>query len=934
MNIFESNTDAFAINRGFYYQYLSLLKKWLENYINGLSEDIYSEVDDDIKQVGEETTFTQVKCYTRHFSFQSKEVRQSLFNFFILFFKNQENTKTLFRYVTNTGISKNEKLLRAWCENPKLQDKDLVDAILKKIKVLLRKEINKKKVKKLAKKGIDQSEIQEINLAANELLKFCNEKTSLIKFIKTIKWEFLELDPKAAVKNLNIEIDNLLLGEKFKERSTYFLKAVLLSEIYNCSQEFNEEDRRLSNHKLNNLLNKADEDLQSHINRDFIKSIHYFNDLIDQKIKNSYGSLDQRISAVEKITGSKRVIADLPKMLTLSPASYGKKFYGSAKFIKEFQTKINSQKRISISGKTGTGKSLFLQHFIDENKDQFDHIIYINGSPDISKAFSLDRVLIENLNIKIGRPVEGDELFLMICNELSRIEGNNICVIDDYTKDVKNLKILYSLYNWNLVIISQEELIGLDSEKVKLPTINFSVAKKIYERYSQINVSDKILNQFFQVIDFNPSIIELSSKLIDNSIDFTIETLLDAFSNGKEIEMLNLDISVSDEENPVQFLSYLYRKLLPQNLIENEIHLLNFIALLPYEDIKIKDLARICGEEHYKTNIIEITNKVNTLHRKGILEKDRNNLKISRLLQELIIFKEKQTGQNYFMGSILWIIWLYKRIDEVSQSDPTKSYKYLKYAESILTRIQEPFRESLFQPLLLLENALLNAYSWQETYNDLHTRWVGLGQRALSYLGEDDGNLGVILNNVALSYSNQNDAKIAIELYKKAIDTFTKVVKYDTTDMLINTYSNLFFTMTYFSESQGLDSTLKTVRNIIKKSEPDQNIAFIAAFHNTEAFYFKEKNENEKALESYEKAISCYKKLPDSNRNNLYFIAFYFSALELIILKGEHKKVETYLIEISKLRKKIDLLEKSKPLPIFEAIDLLNSLYIPDLNKD
>lgn len=99
IHIFETNTDAFTINRGFYYQYLRLLKKWLENYINESSEAIYSEVDDDVKQVGRETTFTQVKCYTRDFSFQSNEVTQSLFNYFILFFKKQKNDVGIIPYL-------------------------------------------------------------------------------------------------------------------------------------------------------------------------------------------------------------------------------------------------------------------------------------------------------------------------------------------------------------------------------------------------------------------------------------------------------------------------------------------------------------------------------------------------------------------------------------------------------------------------------------------------------------------------------------------------------------------------------------------------------------------------------------------------------------------------------------------------------------------
>jgi len=52
--VFDVNTDAVAVNRGFYYQYLVVLKKWIQNYINNEDVDTFTEVDDDIKEVGDE----------------------------------------------------------------------------------------------------------------------------------------------------------------------------------------------------------------------------------------------------------------------------------------------------------------------------------------------------------------------------------------------------------------------------------------------------------------------------------------------------------------------------------------------------------------------------------------------------------------------------------------------------------------------------------------------------------------------------------------------------------------------------------------------------------------------------------------------------------------------------------------------------------------
>ena len=150
--------------------------------------------------------------------------------------------------------------------------------------------------------------------------------------------------------------------------------------------------------------------------------------------------------------------------------------------------------------------------------------------------------------------------------------------------------------------------------------------------------------------------------------------------------------------------------------------------------------------------------------------------------------------------------------------------------------------------------------------------------------------------------------------------------------MLINTYSNLFFTMTAYQKNEGIESILMEAKRMVNQSVSEQNIAFLAEFYYTEAFYFRVKHENEKALKSYEKAISIYKTLPDSNRNNYYFITFYFSAIQLLISKGNHNKVIAYLLEIASLRKNVTMLEKARPSVLFKVIDFLNLYYSTQLD--
>lgn len=88
--IFKKDTDAPRSNRGFIYQYLKTLLRWLNNYKNKQSVTIYCEVNDDIKEINliEQTVrFTQLKCYSTALNIDSNEVKNLciIIFFYILF---------------------------------------------------------------------------------------------------------------------------------------------------------------------------------------------------------------------------------------------------------------------------------------------------------------------------------------------------------------------------------------------------------------------------------------------------------------------------------------------------------------------------------------------------------------------------------------------------------------------------------------------------------------------------------------------------------------------------------------------------------------------------------------------------------------------------------------------------------------------------------
>lgn len=142
LDLININRDAIATNRGFYYQYLNVVLKWVNNYINARNIDIYTEVDDDIKEVGKELIFTQLKCYSSAFSFNSSEIKKALLNFFVQYLQYQD-FKLSFCFTTNSRLRKNEKLLSSWIVEQPPSNKEILSLCTSKVSEVIAVEIKK-----------------------------------------------------------------------------------------------------------------------------------------------------------------------------------------------------------------------------------------------------------------------------------------------------------------------------------------------------------------------------------------------------------------------------------------------------------------------------------------------------------------------------------------------------------------------------------------------------------------------------------------------------------------------------------------------------------------------------------------------------------------------------------------------------------------------
>lgn len=282
---FEKNTDAYATNAGFFYQYLITLDNWLENYLNNSDVNIYCEVEDDIKiedLANQSIVFKQVKAYSSSFDIGSDEIKKSVVNFFLLYEKYKDKT-VQFIYETNTKLdgrffdlsskaaliqSEKDECIKAISDLLEDKFKEKNDKDLEKIQKEIKdaqdfiddrptpkknqiQPIEDRKQIIRTKKIEEQKIIDEFN----DLKTFIANEAS--EFIDRIVWKTTETEREEEIKKLKESILNKIKSiDEFKP-IYLFAYGRLFEIVSDKSQQETPGNRVLNKTKLLEVTNEA-----------------------------------------------------------------------------------------------------------------------------------------------------------------------------------------------------------------------------------------------------------------------------------------------------------------------------------------------------------------------------------------------------------------------------------------------------------------------------------------------------------------------------------------------------------------------------------------------------------------------------------------------------------------------------------------------------
>jgi hypothetical protein len=889
--------DAIATNRGFYYQYLNVAAKWVHNYINDLDIDTYTEVDDDLKEVGDELVFTQLKCYSSVFSFTSPEIQKALLNFFALYLQYYSQVDILnFNFKTNTALGKREKLLKAWIIKQPPTQKDVLNLCTSKVSEVLLGQIKKIRTRNLSNKKLSLTDKEILKLNFQKLNNKVQNPELIADFIEKIRWDFGDIQPEESVKALVTQITEQLANPIFEGRPVKLLLEALLSEIYRKSQLSDPKQRKVNNSILNSILTAKDDEFSAYID---IRLAALFNirlDIIENNIKDIRTALDGTVTIVnEQRELLEKLVKDnfqkkiaVPQYITKIPHIDPSTIVGREDILTKLHEIMSNQQHISINGDGGMGKSTLLKLYACRFKNEYDHIIWLNAGAGLVDSLVVNSELATNLNAPILESDKFSERFDMILGKLGVLPGHNLLIIDGYSKVEIQMGELRSLQNWQIIVGTRLRLQGWKA--LSINALSFEFAKTLYFSFGyQQNATDSQLKILFNLIDYNTLVIALVARTIHYSFDLSLEMVIKHFEE-QSLDAENLHIDLPDESGESLHLLKILNKTFDLSNIEPmDSFYLVFFALLPLEDTNFEDLIDWFGKASEKHNRIALTNTINSLHAKGLIERSGKQITMHKMFRDSILYQERKDEDAFFIQSHN-IDCLAMRIKEGADHSLSEALRFLKFGEAILATIKEPYRKAVYRKLLQLENEVLNIYNWINKENDMVARWENLYDRAEKHLPKNDELLGIISNNYGLALATDGKWEQASPQFERAISILQSLDERVLPQLFIS-LCNLCSLFIQAKDLKRFNDCFDIIQDLRAKHNMWNDISVPIQSQILGSFNYEMGNFPE-AIKLYNLAINLHHELPKENKNDAYLVIYFIKLGESYLMNKELDKAE------------------------------------------
>lgn len=217
------------------------------------------------------------------------------------------------------------------------------------------------------------------------------------------------------------------------------------------------------------------------MNIKFFRLINIELDLLRTDIKDIQSKIENHTTQIDLLKKSfkKSKNNELPKYLNLLPDYNSINIYDWETFITEINSQLASTKLMSVFSNGGMGKTSFAKKYL-QTYSNYNHLIWVTVENSLSHSFAFDEILIKNLSLEFSSKDEVEYRFISILNELNKIEGKNLVIVDiqELEEDKSSLNKFLSLTNWEKLILTRNKIKTISF--VKLPQISIQNCKNIF----------------------------------------------------------------------------------------------------------------------------------------------------------------------------------------------------------------------------------------------------------------------------------------------------------------------------------------------------------------------------------------------------------------------------------------------------------------------
>lgn len=562
-----------------------------------------------------------------------------------------------------------------------------------------------------------------------------------------------------------------------------------------------------------------------------------------------------------------------------------------------------------VNGMGGIGKTELCKVYFNKHKNDYKYIGWIDYTGNIKESL-VNQIKSNVLTIYNDETL--DEQYEKVMGFLYSLKESALIVIDNIeNENDENLNEIRKL-PFKVLASSRIKLNGF--QQYSLGFLSYSDCKKVFYSHYSIQNDDVILDKIIELAGKHTLTIELLAKTAENAvlrIKELYEYLIESGFNINDIVKETVTTFWNGESEEL-FFNHLLKVFKLSNITQEEKYILINLAVMPSNDININKLK----EWLY----LESNNAINSLIKKGWINRNQDCISIHPLIQETIRYKEKPNSQKCkkLIESITRTLNVY------DSENPLNKREYVVIGEHILKNINEENNETAN-----LINNLAGLYHNLGQLDKCLEFQLKVKMIKEKILDENDDELALVYNNLVSIYKDLGKLDKSLEFSIKAVSIGEMVLDEKDSD-LARYYSSL--SMVYLDLGkldESLNYQLKAIA--IQEQAISGYDSHLATYYSNVSLIYEILGKLDKSLEYQLKAVDIREKLMDEYHPDLIasydILAMIYKdlgkldkALELElkavrlsekVLDSTHPELATSYNNLSMIYKELQKLDKS-----------------------